>query len=726
MEDSPSSLSSQSAQQHDTRISSPLNRRSKRGRYTPVACNECKKRKLKCIPTGDDNCQRCIAGGIACVFGSRPQPQATKTARLANMKMHVLADASSHHHVRALTDEMAQLRQQVTDLAESVRELRENAEISRPQNTSCVAAAFATSPSNVGSRDNAPKHPHFIGPTRPAYGLVVAERSLTRMGIQAPDSAKSTSLSSSRADSPLAGEAMEDDGSPATDAEFWASCTPDEVARLLAVFEEEVESVYPFVDTIELASRAEQILRRIRNPDAADNQAHDRQQAPLSSLDVDMVKLAVATAVAVEAHGKTALSASIAESVEDRLSRISRSQVELKGIQLLTMLSIYHFHCDDELLAWRTIGVAAREALEMGLHRRRSLFDNFRDAHSRRDAMRVLSFALADRDIDPALPEPDADLAYLRCMISYARLCSKIWDAIPPFGSPSPAIPTEDVHALDLSTQVWLDSIPAHLQIRHPRMLGATGSNMSQPRVLHRLRALLYLRGNYTRISIYQHYLLSPASIQANLSSARLVVDIARDTVQVLVHLNATTDVYSRQQNAFNYFLLSAFAVMTLAVCHAPHHFAKTCRESLLQAIELVKGFSRHSVASRRLWNSIRELLPRLKSLQMQSSEGPQADSMLHATGNHIAAGSETRREASADMDAPMDLGQFHDDGGMQLSLIPEMTEFSSDLLDLFDTLGQGQNFGDSFGADFYDPSGGFEMQSDGLGISRRFLQGLM
>lgn len=300
--------------------------------------NECKKRKLKCIPTGDDTCQRCIAGGIACVFGSRPQPQASKTARLANMKMHVLADASSHHHVRALTDEMAQLRQQVTDLAESVRELRENAEISRPQNTSCVAAAFATSPSNVGSRDNAPKHPHFIGPTRPAYGLVVAERSLTRMGIQAPDSAKSTSLSSSRADSPLAGEAMEDDGSPATDAEFWASCTPDEVARLLAVFEEEVESVYPFVDTIELASRADQILRRIRNPDAADNQAHDRQQAPLSSLDVDMVKLAVATAVAVEAHGKTALSASIAESVEDRLSRISRSQVELKGIQLLTML----------------------------------------------------------------------------------------------------------------------------------------------------------------------------------------------------------------------------------------------------------------------------------------------------------------------------------------------------------------------------------------------------
>ena len=58
----------------------------------------------------------------------------------------------------------------------------------------------------------------------------------------------------------------------------------------------------------------------------------------------------------------------------------------------------------------------------MGLHRRKSLFDNFEDPESRHLAMRVfwcvyvldrrwsfgtsLPFALADRDIDPSLPEP--------------------------------------------------------------------------------------------------------------------------------------------------------------------------------------------------------------------------------------------------------------------------------------------------------------------------------
>ena len=66
--------------------------------------------------------------------------------------------------------------------------------------------------------------------------------------------------------------------------------------------------------------------------------------------------------------------------------------------------------------------MAARTALEMGLHRKDSLFDNFQDSEARQMATRAfwcvyvldrrwsfgtsLSFALVDRDIDPELPEP--------------------------------------------------------------------------------------------------------------------------------------------------------------------------------------------------------------------------------------------------------------------------------------------------------------------------------
>jgi hypothetical protein len=67
-------------------------------------------------------------------------------------------------------------------------------------------------------------------------------------------------------------------------------------------------------------------------------------------------------------------------------------------------------------------------------------------------------------------------------------------------------------------------------------------------------------------------------------------VDIALDSIQVLMHLNATTDIYSLQQNAFNYFLLSSLAIIFLAVCHAPEVFASRCRKSFVDAVELVRS----------------------------------------------------------------------------------------------------------------------------------------
>lgn len=100
------------------------------------------------------------------------------------------------------------------------------------------------------------------------------------------------------------------------------------------------------------------------------------------------------------------------------MSRLAHSRPSL----LTSSKSIYYFHCDEDLLAWRTIGLAAREALVMGLHRKSTLLETFSDEKMRALAVRVfwsiyvldrrwsfgtsLPFALVDRDIDPELPEP--------------------------------------------------------------------------------------------------------------------------------------------------------------------------------------------------------------------------------------------------------------------------------------------------------------------------------
>lgn len=217
-------------------------------------------------------------------------------------------------------------------------------------------------------------------------------------------------------------------------------------------------------------------------------------------------------------------------------------------------------------------------------------------------------------------------------MIGYGRICSKLWDNMSPFKSLPQQIPEDLVIELDTTTQEWLESIPHRLWLRHPRL---TLAKLSQPPNLHRLRALLYLRGNYLRCLIYRQYVLSAQVIFSNISKAKLVVDIALDSIQVLMHLDQTTIIYSRQQTAFQYFLVNSLAILVLAVCHAPSKFTTHCGESFCDAVELVKRFSRRSSANTKLWGNVRGLLPRLERLGLQQSEEGQG---LRASGSTVSA----------------------------------------------------------------------------------------
>ena len=111
----------------------------------------------------------------------------------------------------------------------------------------------------------------------------------------------------------------------------------------------------------------------------------------------------------------------------------------------------------------------------------------------------------------------------------------------------------EEIGYLDYQIIQWQKSIPAELQ------LPTTADPKSSSRALHRLQILLYLRANQMRILIYRPVLHSASSIQENMSYANIVVELAKDTIRALTHLNQTTDIYRMQQVLFNYFLISAY-----------------------------------------------------------------------------------------------------------------------------------------------------------------------
>ncbi|KAF2175136.1 fungal-specific transcription factor domain-containing protein [Zopfia rhizophila CBS 207.26] len=722
--------------------------RSKRAKYTSAACNQCKKSKLKCIRRDNESdCQRCLSIGAPCVF----VPGVSNSAKDKDKQK----DKEDGSQYMKLSEEIAILRQQVTALTGSIRTLaadKSGGSDTRPSGPQHASPIYI---STTSQRPGEPRQPQFVGPTRSAFSFNIAETSLTRMGIPT-DTPLAMSEGGSMAGSPRdpTPELDSRPGPSRLEPDCLLSFSGDEVIRLLDVFQEEVASVHPFINTKEIVINVPHILEYARNPQPspAVPRSLGEGSPKIGKKDVHIVKIAIATGIILEAHGKNELSTTLVESVEPDVCRISSdTEVELKDLQIMTMLSLYYFHDDEELLAWRTIGTAAREALEMGLHRKQSLRDNFKDPDARNLAVRAfwcvyvldrrwsfgtsLSFALIDRDIDPELPEPGEDFPYLRCMVAYGRLCSKVWEALPPFGSPSHSIPKETVAFLDFVTQNWLASIPQDLQLRHPRLGLAP---RTQPRVLHRLRVLLYLRGNHMRTLIHRHHVLSAASIMADMQSARLVVDIAQDSIQVLVHLNETSDIFVRQQSVFNYYLLSALAVIFLAVCHAPSTFAEPCRDAFLAAVELVKGFSRRGMASRRLWKSIRGLLPGVKSLGLQSdTEGRQNREVVRRPT--VEADTNLQGPAALNTQQPgpsgnvtgafnnMWAGQGTDLSTGLSSSVPDLFNMSSDLMSLFDAFGQtaGQPLQPDMSAGF------FRINEQGLPvgdtgeISRRF-QGLI
>lgn len=84
--------------------------------------------------------------------------------------------------------------------------------------------------------------------------------------------------------------------------------------------------------------------------------------------------------------------------------------------------SILQFHLDEEVLAWRTIGLAGRAAIELGLHRRETYSMRFSDNEQCLRASQIFwsiyildrrssfgtgrSFAIPECDVDLDLPKP--------------------------------------------------------------------------------------------------------------------------------------------------------------------------------------------------------------------------------------------------------------------------------------------------------------------------------
>lgn len=152
------------------------------------------------------------------------------------------------------------------------------------------------------------------------------------MGIPTNDAISTgpSSTASSRTSSPA-----DSRGDPAQiKGDILLNYSCDEITRLLDIYEEEIACVHPIIKTQDLIRDAPEILDFVKNPD------HATKMSPIVGWkDAHILKVAIATSLLHETHGKNELSDRLVESVERVVGVVSlASEVELKDIQIMGML----------------------------------------------------------------------------------------------------------------------------------------------------------------------------------------------------------------------------------------------------------------------------------------------------------------------------------------------------------------------------------------------------
>ena len=213
------------------------------------------------------------------------------------------------------------------------------------------------------------------------------------------------------------------------------------------------------------------------------------------------------------------------------------------------------------------------------------------------------------------------DSPYLTAMISYSRISSKVWQSTT-FEGVGNDIKKDNIGYLDYQILQWNASIPDSLKFHPGNLMEMNVTSRGQ----RRLQVILYMRTNHMRVLIYRPILYSATNIMENRRYAQTAVDVAKDTIRVLTRLNETSDIYRTQQVCFNYFLVSALAVLFLAAAHAPVEFSYQVKNEFYMALDLVKGFGAKSYISKRLWKTVKDLKvvgPKLGVISRQALTTP-------------------------------------------------------------------------------------------------------
>ncbi|KAK4186395.1 putative fungal-specific transcription factor [Podospora australis] len=625
--------------------------RNKRNRYISIACNECKRRKIKC--NGETPCQRCGHLNLQCLYAP-----------------NCCANFKDSDEFKKMTSQVSRLQEQVDTLFSAMTALRQETSLRLAPIQDRIlpppSATVTPSPSTASLPPLARPHPayrvppSFHGPTSIAFTVDVAKNTLHRMGYTGPGMGDGNEEGTSQPEpTPHASPMLAPLALPSTETPrdpLWGF-EEAEMLRLCHLYEEEVGAMYPVVKIEPVVHHAKSIgawmamvKRTGQSPGATD----------LNDNKTLVLKMVLCCALAVDEHGNSAKAVQLYGIVQPLADRMLMSEpADVEKLPFLALIAGYRYLSNDEILAWRVVGHVARLCMELGLHRKEGL-QKIKDPKVQRDAVLTfwsmyvldrrwsfstgLPFVCHDDKIDPTLPQPD-EYPFLVAMIGYSKLGAKIWGLVDCF---EPAVIRElkahNFENLEREIWEWYQTVPQ--EIKTDPADDRIDMPASPADTLQRVRIWTRLRLNQIRIWLYTPVLHSATSIVENMQLADRAVELAKKTIRLLAHINGTTDLYRRCQVFYHQFLTSSIAVLFLASTHAPVEFSAKCRTEFYMALDLVRDLSAKSWVSHRLWRTIRSLkavAPKLgleEDVSQAANRGGQPSTGMGFSSTHMHLGS--------------------------------------------------------------------------------------
>uniref|UniRef100_A0A8H7K531 Zn(2)-C6 fungal-type domain-containing protein n=1 Tax=Bionectria ochroleuca TaxID=29856 RepID=A0A8H7K531_BIOOC len=539
---------------------------------------------------------------------------------------HELECEYAADNVNSDSQNIEKLLQQVQSLQSRVESLSARPSSTSPDWRPEFLPGLTSTPNRDRMRPT--RAPSFHGPTTSIFDLGIARKSLRDRGItglERPGDFTQEPTPVASPSIPLHQDELLPFFSPPVEP-FWA-IGREEALRLCRVYQDEMGTMYP---VIELESTITQVNRLYDHLGSLSSSRAPPSPVPIiKDEDINIIKMVFACALTAENSGRSELAMRIFRNVRDALANLMWRPADIQTAIIVTLVSIFFFQIDEEALAWRMIGMVQRMCMELGLHR----------AETYSEAGIV------------ALGEHKASRLF--------------WS----------------VYALDVRWSMGT-GMPNHLDFMdiEPTLPRPTGEPY-----LNSMIDYCRIAQKAWRILVRRPILLRAEHISQHLAEASTVVDIAKASIRHLNHLNKVCDIYRLQQVAFNWFLVSAVAVLFLAAAHAPAQFSTCSKDEFYMALELVEGFSMESYVSRRLWRSIRhlrQLAPQMSFLSQGQVSGPQEPV---PTANMA----DSRESIGAPVSGTQTCLQ---DDNLQV----DGAQMSRELMDMYEAMGESANtFGD-------------------------------